>query len=135
MFTRNRLYGLVLGLSMAGYSWLAFNLFNKTAIIYSPCLIKNATGIPCPSCGTTRSLAALMCGDFSGALYWNPIGLLLAVAAVIFPAWILMDFWRNKNSFWLAFQRTERLFQQPLIAYPAIVLIIANWIWNIFKGL
>lgn len=134
MLTRNRLYGLVLAGSMAGYFWLAVNLFNKTAIIYSPCLIKNATGVPCPSCGTTRSLAALMRGDFGGALFWNPIGLLLAVAAVVFPAWILLDFWRRKNSFWLFYQHAERLFQKPLIAYLAIALIIANWIWNILKG-
>jgi Protein of unknown function (DUF2752) len=31
------------------------------------CLFKAATGIPCPGCGVTRSIVALLHGDFSHA--------------------------------------------------------------------
>ncbi len=36
------------------------------------CAWAQITGWPCPGCGTTRALQALMAGDFSMALHWNP---------------------------------------------------------------
>jgi hypothetical protein len=36
------------------------------------CPLKTATGLPCPTCGSTRALWALLAGDIPGAFRWNP---------------------------------------------------------------
>jgi hypothetical protein len=41
--------------------------------IPSPCIFKWGTGLPCPFCGVTRSLASLIRGDFKEALFYHPL--------------------------------------------------------------
>ena len=36
-----------------------------------PCLIYTRTGIFCPSCGATRAIISLLCGDIKAALNYN----------------------------------------------------------------
>ncbi|MBQ3573995.1 MAG: DUF2752 domain-containing protein [Clostridia bacterium] len=36
-----------------------------------PCFIYTRTGIFCPSCGATRAIISLLCGDFKAALNYN----------------------------------------------------------------
>ena len=52
------------------------------------CLLRNATGLPCPFRGGTRAAQSLLRGDFSQALYLNAIAFpvvfaVIAVAAVL----------------------------------------------------
>ena len=42
----------------------------------SLCLFRNVTGLPCPFCGSTRSVGHILQGEFSAALYSNPLGYL-----------------------------------------------------------
>ncbi|MCC6334823.1 MAG: DUF2752 domain-containing protein [Myxococcales bacterium] len=61
--------------------------FPLTGLSVDLCPLHQATGLPCPGCGMTRSLAALTQGDFSTAAGLNPFGFLvwpvLAVLAVL----------------------------------------------------
>lgn len=36
-----------------------------------PCPFLRLTGIPCPGCGTTHAVRALLCGDFLGAFRFH----------------------------------------------------------------
>jgi hypothetical protein len=135
---RNKLYLILITACTAGYMWLVIaNQFNysskggETGV----CLIKLITHIPCPSCGTTRSLLSLSKGDFSGSLHWNPIGLLLAVIMIITPAWILYDLIKQKDSLFNFYNQAEVFLKRTWVAIPAILLVLTNWIWNIYKGL
>lgn len=47
-----------------------------------PCTIYFLTGRPCPSCGLTTSVSAIVHGQFGLAWRANPVGYLVAAAAV-----------------------------------------------------
>jgi hypothetical protein len=120
---------------MSGYSWLLLHLDHRWAnVVGQVCVFKNATGIPCPSCGATRSMIALISGDLISAILWNPIGLLLLGGLVIFPVWLLHDLALKKNSFHVFYARVEKTIRQKQVAWPLIILLLLNWCWNIYKG-
>jgi hypothetical protein len=56
------------------------------ARFYPACPFHSMTGWNCPGCGSTRAFAALLHGDVIGALTFNPLLPLFALAAMIF--WI-----------------------------------------------
>lgn len=134
---RNKLYLILFIACLAGYIWLYFSITkniteNNSAEV---CLIKHVTNIPCPSCGSTRSVISLTKGDFIGALNINPIGYLVAIIMLIAPIWILVDTVRNAKTLFDFYQKIESYLKQPKIAIPLILLVIINWIWNITKGM
>jgi hypothetical protein len=128
------LYLLLLAGCLAGYGWLLHTSAHPHSD-FTVCLVKNATGLPCPSCGSTRAVVALAQGDWSGVLKSNPLGVLIALTLLIVPAWIAYDQFRNKTSLHNFAMRTEAVLQRKWVAGPAIFLIILNWIWSFSKGL
>lgn len=53
-----------------------------------PCPLRTFTGIPCPFCGMTRGVLALVHGDVSAAFAFNPGAfLIVAMALVLLVAW------------------------------------------------
>ena len=126
---------LFAGLALAGYAWLGWNF--GTGGGHSPglCLVKAATGLPCPSCGVTRSLLALGAGDLAGAVTANPLGLVAAALLVIVPLWMIVDALRSEESLYRAYRAGEGfLLRKPWAAGVAVAVVAANWIWNITKG-
>jgi len=133
--SRKHLYILVLLSCAVGNSWLIMHLHSSWVNVVGPvCLLKKATGIPCPSCGATRSMIALIHGDFLKAILWNPMGLLLFGGLIIFPFWLMHDLTLKKNSFHVFYATVEKTITQKHVAWPLIVLILLNWCWNIYKG-
>jgi hypothetical protein len=53
-----------------------------------PCPLRSVTGIPCPFCGMTRGVTAIVHGNFSAAFGLNPGAfLVVAMAIVLLVAW------------------------------------------------
>lgn len=50
------------------------------------CPVRAVTGVPCPGCGLTHSLAALACGHWSEAVADHPLGPVVAVAGALLLA-------------------------------------------------
>jgi hypothetical protein len=48
-----------------------------------PCPWQALLGVECPLCGTTRALAAIGRGELGAALAWNPLAVVLALAAAV----------------------------------------------------
>ena len=134
---RNRLYLILLTACTAGYIWLYVGLTNAQSGSkpVRVCLFKQLTSIPCPSCGTTRSVISLTQGNFEQALLINPLGYLIAAIMLLTPLWIAFDLATKGSSLFKSYQKTEALLKTPRFAIPLILLIIANWIWNITKNL
>lgn len=135
--SRNKLYSIIFIACISGYSWLFVGLSSEQSMSkpFEVCLIKNITNVPCPSCGSTRSILALTKGNIIEAFNINPLGFLIAIIMVILPLWIIADITAKKNTLFNFYQKTETYLRKPQLAIPLVLIVIFNWIWNISKGL
>jgi hypothetical protein len=131
MMSRNKLYLFLTAGCLLGYLWL----LSTSVTTQSLCIFKNITGIPCPSCGTTRSVLALFQGNISEAIFLNPMGLFMAWALIAIPTWLLWDLIVQRNSLYKSYLSVEKRLRNPWIFIPFICLMGMNWIWNIIKQL
>jgi hypothetical protein len=99
------------------------------------CLIKNLTGIACPSCGSTRAVELLLNQQYKQALMLNPFSYLILAAMALLPFILMYDFILKKELTYQLYKKMEMQFKKPIIYIPSILLILVNWIWNITKGL
>jgi hypothetical protein len=134
--TRNRLYLLLAFGVLAGYVYvLWFSHQSMHSHKFTPCLFKNATGIACPACGSTRSVLLLSHGNITDAILMNPIGLFMAVIMLIAPFWLLYDIILKKDTLYNSYKKGESIITIKWVAITLIILILINWAWNIQKGL
>ncbi len=119
---------------LAGYGWLYYNYttyLNSNG--FTVCIFKNVAGIPCPSCGSTRAVEPILHGNIIESLLWNPFGLLLIIGLAITPIWLLKDIVKKDNSLYRFYQYIDVIFKKKKYAIPAIILVLLNWAWNIYK--
>lgn len=135
--SRNTLYGLLIVTCSVGYGWLYFNSTKNATdtISFEVCLLKYATNIPCPSCGSTRSVILLTQGNFIDGINLNPLGYLIAVILVVAPIWVASDLIMRRDTLFRFYQKIENYMRKPKYAVPLAMLVIVNWLWNIAKGL
>jgi hypothetical protein len=135
--SRNKLYGLVLTLSIAGYAWFFWNYKQLSAghTTINVCIFRKITGIPCPSCGTTHSLLFILNGKPGDAFICNPLGFVVAFMLATIPLWIIIDLITRRNSFKIFYVKSELFLRKKWVALPAIILILIIWILNIKKYL
>lgn len=130
---RTKLYRLLLLLCIAGYAWLLLHFFTGDELA-GGCLFKHLTHLPCPSCGSTRSVFALLQGEVISSLYWNPIGWVLLSLMIVVPLWLGYDSVSKRDTLYVFYRKAEHLLKQKYVAIPLVLLLLANWIWNIAKG-
>lgn len=133
--SKNKLYILIVTTCLSGITYFICTLFYFQSTYYPVCLIKNLTGFPCPSCGTTRSVNAIFSGNLSEALAINPFGIIVSSAMVFLPFWIGYDTITKKDSFFTFYGKIEAGVRHKKTAFLLIILAVLNWIWNINKGL
>ncbi|RYJ42928.1 DUF2752 domain-containing protein [Flavobacterium beibuense] len=134
--TRNRLYLILVTVFTAGYfytAWSILHIHQNNNLTFCP--VKNITGIACPSCGSTRSIIEISKGNFYDALLLNPFGYIIAAGLLVLPLWLLYDILFKKDSLYKSYLRFEKTLRIKWVAIILILLTIANWGWNICKGL
>lgn len=131
------LYFLIIVCPVAGSLWVMWN-----RVYYVPsdpnsglnmCLFRRITGLPCPSCGTTRSVLDLSRLDFKDALFANPIGFIIAFGMIVFPFWVVYDIVNRRNTFYTFYHTVESVIKKKWVAISLIFVIAINWLWTIFK--
>jgi len=134
---RNKHYITILLACAAGYLWLFQNLYSTPASSEQNgvCFIRHVAHIPCPSCGSTRSLVSIVHGNFLTALELNPIGYLIAIIMIFAPLWILIDVITRSETCFKFYIKMEGIIRKPKYAFPLLLLVMINWVWNITKGL
>ena len=133
---RNRLYLFLFMACVVGFIWLAITYNQGSSNTGKPgvCLFKRLTNIPCPSCGSTRSVLSLLKGDITGAVMSNPLGIILLILLVLTPIWIFCDLVGKKSTLFIFYNRSEYFLRRKWVASSAILIVLLNWIWNIYKG-
>ena len=90
------------------------------------CPLKRLTGLPCPTCGSTRAVVCALRGDFTGAFAFQPLVMTVIVAAG--PVALLA---------WLS-PRMKRLLavvvRHPLTWVVGGLAVVANWVYVIMHG-
>ena len=97
--------------------WLAL------APVLRPCIFRSLSGIPCPTCGTTRAATAFLDGDLSAAFAANPLA---AAAGLLFIAGAPLA------ALWAIARLPMPVVPKPLPGWMRIgvvVLIVANWLF------
>jgi len=134
--SKNRLYLILIIACFTGFSYLFYKtIYAEQSASISTCMVKNITGYPCPSCGTTRAIQLLLKNNWMASLQMNPFGILVATMMIVFPLWILFDISFKKDSFYNYYHKAENIIKTKWIAILLITLVIINWIWNIKKAL
>lgn len=123
---------LIIGLGWIGYN---FFYFQQAKPAIQVCILKNTSGLPCPSCGTTRSVLNLLHGDILPAILINPFGVFAFIGLTVIPFWILYDCWNAKTTLWIYYLKFINSFSNKKFSFVVIILILLNWIWNIQKGI
>ncbi len=132
---------MILGIGFLSYI-LMFELFIHDR---PSCLIKNMTGIPCPTCGMTRAYKYFLHGDFQEAFYYHPLFLLvIPVAFIIFfrkdP--FVEKFYKSKTLWSIIFVLTFGVYffrmitvypEPPLNPVDSIYKVLSESIRNLFK--
>lgn len=130
-------YGLLVIMLSVGLSWIGHQV--TSAATHSNeltiCTFKNVTGLPCPGCGTTRSISLVVDGNVGKSIHTNPLGILsLLLMAVLIP-WLAYDALKKKSTLHNFYLRLDNQLKQPQILIPIAAIIVANWAWNIVKDL
>ena len=86
------------------------------------CLFRELTGLPCPTCGTTRAALALSRLDLAGAIAWNPLATLGALIFVLGGAAAAVATLAGKPL------REPRL-NGPALRAAVVLAVAANWAW------
>jgi hypothetical protein len=93
------------------------------------CYLKAFTGLPCPTCGSTRALGRLFALDLPGAFAMNP---LMTLAAIVVALWAAADLALLPRRRALGLEVAPRLGFALRVA--AVVVILANWIYLLATG-
>ena len=112
----------VLGAAVVG-------LFQIDRLPFTVCYLKAFTGIPCPTCGSTRAVGCLAHGDLTGAFAMNPLATAALLALV---PWALADLALLTRG------RALDLSVSPVVGralrLAVVVTVLANWAYLIAAG-
>ena len=114
-----------IGLLAAG----AISLLRLDRVPLTLCMFKGLTGMPCPTCGSTRAAARLFELDPGGALAMNPF---TTVLATVIAAWAVVDvlLLPRRRALRVGLSRSSgRAFR--VVVFAAFLM---NWVYLIVAG-
>ena len=108
---------------------LVVGLLHLDRLPFALCYLKLLTGLPCPTCGSTRALGRLFALDVPGALLMNPATTLAAFAIAL---WAAADLALLPQKRALGVELSPRAGRALRIA--VVVAVVANWAFLLAAG-
>lgn len=132
-----RIYVFLSIVCILGLTWILYALMtidsNESQHI-NFCFFKQLTSIPCPSCGSTRAVVCLLHGDITQSLLLNPFGIISMSLFSTIMLLLTYDVLFKEQKLIAIYKATEKTLNKRPIAIGLIILVLSNWIWNIYKG-
>jgi hypothetical protein len=120
--------GLIFGV-IGAFAALLVGLLHLDRLPIALCYVKAFTGLPCPTCGSTRALGRLAELDAAGAFAMNPLTSLAALALV---AWALGDLALLPRRRALGVEIAPRT--ATLLRVAVVVAVALNWAYLLAAG-
>lgn len=127
-FVRKPRWGVVYGgLALAGLA--ASRLLVPLLRLAPPCAFHALTGLPCPSCGATRSAVFLAQGQLVRSFLINPLFFFLYVGLLL---WGALDLYLTVRKEKLVLKLTST--EKWLLRLGVLMAVAANWLYLIASG-
>ena len=107
----------------------AVGVLHLDRLPFPVCYLKALTGLPCPTCGTTRAMARLFALDLGGAFVMNPLATMVALGIV---AWAVVDLLLLMRGRPWSFRVSPAA--GTVLRVGAVLLVFANWVYLIAVG-
>jgi hypothetical protein len=104
---------------LAFASLLVIYVLSSEQLAYVLCPMQHLFALPCPACGMTRSLNALLHFQINSALHWHPLGPVILSAIVI-------TLFKNNTRYLDA-----KLHQGLTVYHVLFVLFIMVWLYRL----
>lgn len=114
--------------------WLlvSFGTFASLALWFAAglptpsCVFHSLTGLPCPTCGSTRAAYHFLHGHFAASFLFNPLAFLAFCALVLFDLYALTILAARAPRLRLhSFSPVEKLLLRSLV----VALLAGNWFY------
>jgi hypothetical protein len=120
-------FGIIYGgiaLVMLGAGW-----FLPVLSLAPDCVFKGLTGIPCPTCGSTRSVVYLAHGDVLSALAMNPLTTVFLLASIgyFFASLVSVALDLPRINFILADN------EKNVLRAGVVILLLAHWAYLVIQ--
>jgi hypothetical protein len=106
-----------------GCAWLAAGL------PLPPCAFRAVTGCPCPTCGATRCVLALLHGRVAEAAGWNPLVFAGLAGLALLNLYAIAVLLARQPRLRLSLTTTEG----HILRIAFVVLAAANWAYEIHR--
>lgn len=107
----------------------AVGLLGLDRLPFTVCLFKALTGLPCPTCGSTRAVGRLVHLDLAGAIAMNPLA---TIGAAVLAIWAVTDFGLLARGRALDVEVGRPL--SRLVRVLAVAAVAANWLYLLAYG-
>lgn len=133
MRQKRGVYLFLLSAFALGCLWL---FVSQTSMLegFSVCIFKHIWGIPCPSCGSTHGVVALLHGNFTEALVLNPNSFIIAAGMLFVPLCALYDVLRRDDLLYRSFSFFCQTTGKTAVFVPFLVFEALVWCYKLQWG-
>lgn len=98
-----------------------------TVVLLPSCAFQGLTGIPCPTCGATRSIMHLAHGSIVAALAMNPLVAVSIVSAILYLLYSLITIAAGVPRIHIILTDPEK----TVLRIAVVVILLINWTYLI----